>query len=239
MPRRRRSADMGDLVPHPVVLLHGCGGSADETYRKTGWIAQLVASGRAVLPLTLPGHEGGASHDPAAYADLAGSVLKMLPPRVDLVGFSLGGKLSIEIAARAPDRVGRLVVGGVGDNIFAPERSGEASAVALERGIDDQTPPAIVGFYRYCEGGGADLPAIAAVLRRAANPVIDAERLKRIVAPTLLVVGDADPIAFPVAGLAAAVPIARTVVLPGVDHLSLPANLDFQRVAFDFLAGAN
>ncbi len=229
---------MPDETTRPVVLLHGCGGSAAETYRKTGWIDTLTSSGRLVLPITLPGHARGASRDPADYADLAGTVLDGLPPRFDVVGFSLGGKLALEIAARAPARVGRAVVGGVGDNIFAPERSGEASAVALEDGINDGTPPAIVGFYRYCEASGADLPAIAAVLRREANPVVDPERLQRVTAAILLVVGDADPIAFPLDKLAAALPTAVTAILPDIDHLALPENHDFQRRALDFLAAS-
>ncbi len=219
----------------PVALLHGCGGSAIETYGKTGWVEQLTASGRSALPVTLPGHGGDASHDPADYGDLAGAVLAALPHRFDAVGFSLGGKLLLEIAARAPERIGRLVIGGVGDNIFAPEKSGEASAAALENGIDDNTPAALVDFYRYCEAGGADLRAVAAILRRAPNPIFNRDRLTRVAAPVLLVIGDADPIAMPATALTAALSKAESVILPGIDHLALPANSDFRRHAIGFL----
>ncbi len=220
----------------PVALLHGCGGSAASTYMETGWIEHLAAVGRTALPITLPGHGDGASRDPDNYGDLAGTVLATLPERFDAVGFSLGGKLLLEIAARAPERIGRLVVGGVGDNVFAPERSGEASAAALEAGIDDSAPPALASFYRYCEAGGGDLRAIAAVLRRAPNPVLDRHRLNTIVTPVLLVVGDADPIAMPAAGLIAALPAVQALILPGVDHLLLPANPDFRTHAVSFLS---
>ncbi|WP_169799548.1 alpha/beta fold hydrolase [Novosphingobium lentum] len=219
----------------PIVLLHGCGGSAAETYVRTGWVERLAASGRTVVPVTLPGHGVGASHDPAAYADLAGAVLADLPPQFDGIGFSLGGKLLLEVAARAPDRVGRLVIGGVGDNAFAPEKSGEASAAALADGIGPNSPPPLRSFYASCIASGVDLLAIAAILRRSPNPVLDADRLSRVTAPVLLVNGDADPIATPAGALMAALAQVQPVTLPGIDHLSLPANADFLRHALAFL----
>ncbi|MES2787946.1 MAG: alpha/beta fold hydrolase [Pseudomonadota bacterium] len=217
------------------MLLHGCGGSAAETYVRTGWVEQLAATGRTVLPVTLPGHGVGALHDPAAYADLAGAVLADLPPQFDGIGFSLGGKLLLEIAARAPDRVGRLVIGGVGDNAFAPEKSGEASAAALVTGVGLESPPPLQSFYASCIASGVDLLAIAAILRRSPNPVLDTERISRVTAPVLLVNGEADPIANPDSALTAALPKVQPVTLPGVDHLSLPANADFLRHALAFL----
>ncbi len=239
MPRPRWSAaDVARRTDLPIVMLHGCGGSAEATFLLTGWVEALIAAGRSILPITLPGHDADASHDPADYSDLAGAVLARLPRQFDAVGFSLGGKLLLEIAARAPERVGRLVIGGVGDNLFAPERSAEASAAALENGIDPSTPQAIAGFYGYCAASGANLRSIAAVLRRPPNPVFDPERLGGIAAPVLLVIGDADPIAMPAGNLSAALPNAETVILPGVDHLSLPANPEFVRNALAFLEEA-
>lgn len=236
MPLRLRSTtDMAMSAELPIVLLHGCGGSADETYVRTGWVELLKTNGLNVMPITLPGHGVGASRDPDAYADLAGTVLAALPPRFDGIGFSLGGKLLLEIAARAPERVGRLIVGGVGDNIFAPEKSGEASAAALAGGIGENSPPALKSFHAYCLASGVDLLAIAAVLRRSPNPVIDTVRLSRVTAPVLLVNGDADPIAMPAGVLASALLHVQPVLLPDVDHLSLPASADFLRHALAFL----
>jgi pimeloyl-ACP methyl ester carboxylesterase len=141
----------------------------------------------------------------------------------------------LEIAARAPERVRRLVIAGVGDNVFAPERTGEASAAVLESGIDEHTPRPLAAFYRYCLIGGAPLPAIAAVLRRPPNPVIDDTRLGRIGASILLVIGDADSIANPAVRLLRALPNATVVTLPGVHHLDLPAQSAFLRTAITFL----
>src|SRR5690606_18912138 len=93
------------------------------------------------------GHgRAGPSHDPVAYADLGGTLQAGLPPTFDLVGFSLGAKLALDIAVRFPARVRRMVLGGIGDNAFAPETIGDAAARALEHGPDDATPPAVQAF---------------------------------------------------------------------------------------------
>ncbi len=179
----------------PVVLLHGCGGTAWATFETTGFSDALKSAGRTVLTPDLPGHgPGPRSHDPADYADLAGAMLEALPPgRFDAVGYSLGGKLLLEIAIRAPGRIGRLVLGGVGDNVFAPEVVAEAAAVALERGPQPDTPPPVLAFLKTWDPERNDPLAIAAVLRRPANPVFTEAGLGTVAGPVLLVNGDRDP----------------------------------------------
>ena len=108
-----------------IVLLHGCSGSVRGTFESTGWLAAIESRGRMAIAPDLPGHgRGPVSHDPADYDDLAAIIVPILPAGVfDLVGFSLGGKLALDIALRYPARVRRMVLGGVGDNVFAPEAS--------------------------------------------------------------------------------------------------------------------
>ena len=58
-----------------VNRMHGCGGSRESTFDSTGWLGALSNAGRTPLALHLPGHGArSASHDPASYADLAGSL---------------------------------------------------------------------------------------------------------------------------------------------------------------------
>ncbi len=222
----------------PVVLLHGCGGTARATFEATGMLAALLRVGRAPLVLDLPGHgPGDQAHDPQAYADLAGMIALSLPEGpIDAIGYSLGGKLLLELAIRTPGRFRRLVLGGVGDNVFAPETVAAAAASALEHGPTADTPLAVLAFLRTWEPGCNDALAIAAVLRRPPNPVFTQSRLAAVQAAVLLVNGDADPAAGASGLLRNALPDARLETLPGVDHFGLPGQAEFIAHAADFLA---
>ena len=223
------------MTPPPVVLLHGWGGTCDATW--TGWPAALAAMGRQAWRVDLPGHERGASHDPATYADLASMLDERLPDGpLDAVAFSLGGKLALAIAARRSGRFRRLVIGGVGDNLFAPEPAGEALATALVAGVAADAPAAIAALVDHARRGGADPRALAAVLRRPANPRLDAADLAAV-GEVLLINGDADTLALPDTRLRRALLGARAVHLPGVDHLALPASPEFRDLALAHLAG--
>jgi len=228
---------MTDCAAGPVVLLHGCGGSAVEAFVESGWVGSLATAGREACVLDLPGHGGaGCSHRPQDYADLAGSLAGLLPPgHFDIVGFSLGAKLALELLLRLPGRVGRAVLGGLGDNAFAPERVAPAVASLLEEGPTADTPPPVLAFLREWNPSRNDALAVAAVLRRPANPVFTPERLRHIAVPLLLVNGAEDPLGKQSDALVAALPGLRVLTLPGTAHFDLPRDPRFQRHAIDFL----
>jgi pimeloyl-ACP methyl ester carboxylesterase len=221
----------------PIVLLHGCGGSFTSTFETTGWVDAIGAAGRTAAAVHLPGHGTiPAPHEPAHYADLTGLLMKDLPPgSFDAVGFSLGAKLLLEIALRIPERVGRMVLGGVGDNVFAPEGIAEMAARALESGPTPETPPPVLAFLRTWEPERNDALAVAAILRRPPNPVFTPARLARVTHPVFIVNGSEDPVGRAAAGLIGSLPNASHTVLPGVGHFDLPAQPEFIRHAIGFL----
>ncbi len=225
----------------PIALVHGWGGSFDATYGSCGWREAAVANGRSVIELDLPGHGiASASRNPVDYCDLAAGLDQRLPKgKLDAVGFSLGGKLLIEIAIRHPSRFRRLVIGGVGDNIFAPENSGGVLAMVLENGVNAETPQAIAAVVAYSQMSKSDPFALAAVLRRPANPVITQVRLRRIAVDVLIVNGKADAIALPDINFLTALPRARVEQLPNTGHFSLPSAPAFRSLALDFLNEGN
>lgn len=221
----------------PIVLLHGWGGSFASTWAAHGWTDALEAAGRTPVVLDLPGHGGPAAHDPSAYADLAGLLAARLPEgqAIDLIGYSLGAKLALALAARHPHRVNRVVIGGIGDNLFAPEPHGEAVAQALEIGITPHTSPTVAALARYALASKGDPQAMAAVLRRPPNPSLTANHLTDI-GPILLVNGAADHIAGSDNRLRAALGRHEYLRLDDVDHLNLPAEPAFRRAALSFLS---
>jgi pimeloyl-ACP methyl ester carboxylesterase len=219
----------------PVLLLHGWGGSFKSTWARAGWQAALEARSRDVFEIDLPGHGRPASHDPADYVDLAGTLDSRLPKyELDVVAYSLGAKLALALASRSSGRFRRIALGGVGDNIFAPEPGSSALVDALMNGVDANTLPVIADLVRYAAAGGGELTALAAVLRRPPNPVVIERDLVRV-ENVLLVNGANDNIALPDTRLRRLLRTAAYLSLPGIDHLSLPSNLAFREAALDFL----
>ncbi|MER6670896.1 alpha/beta fold hydrolase, partial [Amycolatopsis japonica] len=94
----------------PVLLVHGFASDGHTDWITTGWPAALTAAGREVVIPDLPAH--GSSPAPAGSlgaaaitAELARLVADL--SEVDVVGYSLGARLSWELPAQAPVR--RLV----------------------------------------------------------------------------------------------------------------------------------
>jgi pimeloyl-ACP methyl ester carboxylesterase len=227
---------MADPAAPPVVLLHGCGSSPEQAFIRTGWLDAFAAAGRDALAPHLPGHgRGDLSHDPADYADLSAALLPRLPDGpLDLVGFSLGAKLALDIAVRWPQRVRRMVLGGIGDNAFAPETVGEAAASALEHGPGPATPPGVHAFLETWDPALNDPLSVAAVLRRPANPLLREDDIAAIRVPVSVINGEHDFVMSMGTRLFTALGSAP-LVLPDVGHFDLTEQPQFRDIAVRFL----
>lgn len=221
-------------MPHPPVLLvHGFASSFARNWQEPGWVDLLTESGREVIAVDLLGHgDAPKPHDPAAYADLESSVEAMLPPGrpVDAVGFSLGGALLLRVAARAPERFRRLVVAGVGANLF---RGGDAEPYARALTGEDEGGTVGRAFSVFARAPGNDAEALAACLRRPTRPFTAGE-LAGVRVPVLVVLGDLDW-AGPADPLLEALPDARLTSLRGADHFGTPKDVRFLDAALAFL----
>ncbi len=252
--------DSGPRDAPVVLMLHGFGASL---HTWDAW-AQGLSATRRVIRFDLPGN-GLSEPDPAGNYTDARSLQLVLAlmdqlgvARASVVGHSIGGRMAWTLAARHPERVERLVL--VAPDGFASPgfKYGRAAEV-----------PAVLGLMRYAmpkavlrmnlapayadprfltdelttryhdlmlAPGGRD-----AMLKRLEQTVLTDPRplLADIVAPTLLVWGEADAM-IPVANAQdylAAVKGSRLVSFPGVGHLpqeeaaqaSLGAAADFLR----------
>jgi pimeloyl-ACP methyl ester carboxylesterase len=228
----------------PILLLHGLGTSSERTWRDNGWIDLLGDTGRTVVALDLPGHgTAPKAHDPAAYDDFEADVARRLDDAVgdqvvDAVGFSLGARTLLHLAADRPDRFGRLVVAGVGANLF---RAGDESSGLADLIEGDTAPaePTAAYFHRTSRTDGNDPKALAAFLRRTGAPRLTDEALARIHSPVLIVLGDGD-FAGPAEPLADRLTSATVEVreLARTDHFATPKSFAFLDAALVFL-GAN
>jgi pimeloyl-ACP methyl ester carboxylesterase len=218
---------------NPVLLVHGFATSAARTWGETGMVDLLRDAGREVLAPDLLGHGDAAKpHDPAAYAGLAVE----LPPgvdQVDAVGFSLGAQVLLAMAAASPSRFGRLVVAGVGANVFSDDQaSGEAVARAIE-GAAAEGDVTALHFAQLAHAPGNDPAALAACMRRPRSALTPAG-LAAVTCPVLVVLGDRD-FAGPAGPLVEALPDARLQGLRGVDHFATPKDFGFIDATLRFL----
>jgi pimeloyl-ACP methyl ester carboxylesterase len=218
-----------------VLLLHGFATSAARTWGENGWLDVLADTGRTVLAPDLLGHGTAPKpHDPAAYTDLASVVAEGLPDTpIDGVGFSLGARTLLQLAVRRPEQFRRLVVAGVGANLFQPERS-SAIGQAL-RGDADPEDPVARYFAGLAAHPDADPEALVALSQAGGRP-FTADELSMVSCPTLVVLGDQD-FAGPADPLVDALPDARLVTLPRTDHFATPKAFKFMDAVLDFLDG--
>ncbi|MFM8974110.1 MAG: alpha/beta fold hydrolase [Actinomycetota bacterium] len=219
----------------PVVLVHGLGSSAEHGWRPAGWLDLIADAGRTVIAPDLLGHGSAPRpHEPDAYAELESELLSALPDAapIDAVGFSLGAQVLLRIAAREPHRFRRLVVIGVGANLFTERGRSRDLADAFAAGHE---PEDLTGrlFVRMAASAGNDPLALAAFLRHP-RPPFTVEELGGVTCPVLVVIGDRD-FAGPPDPLVAALPDARLALLPGVDHFRVTSEFACIDAVLDFL----
>lgn len=108
--------DWGGPDAEPILLLHSLSGIC----RDWDYVAASLSDRYRVIALDMPGF-GGSDRDPAGKyqpEDLAQAALALADAvglrSLTLVGHSLGGRAAIELAARNPERVRKLVLVDVG-----------------------------------------------------------------------------------------------------------------------------
>lgn len=224
----------------PIVLVHGFASDYRLNWVGTRWQETLTHAGFRVIGLDCRGHgRSDRPHDEAAYAVelMAQDVVRLLD-HVDVrtahyLGYSMGGRIGLELVLDNPDRIDRAVLGGVG----AVGAIGHAAAIAHALRIGEPTEdPVAQAFYSFASARPTnDLEALAACIV-GLRPEADPRRLGAIITPILVVVGDQDELAVGAPELIELIPSARLVTIPGRDHLSAVTAREFKRAALEFLA---
>jgi pimeloyl-ACP methyl ester carboxylesterase len=203
---------------HPLLLIHGGGSTIESNW---GRLIPALEGSRRLLAVELQGHgRTGPGDGPASFERSADGVAALLDELgagpIDVLGFSNGGQVAVQLAARHPRAVRRLIV---------------ASAPFRRDGMID-------GFWAGMAAGTyADLPAPyrEADLAVSGDPAhaermfhLDREQmltgfqdfpdslLASIAAPALVVAADQDVVRREhVVELASLIPGARLLIVPG------------------------
>jgi len=215
----------------PLVMLHGAYMTAGD------WgplLPGLVGRRRAIVP-ELQGHGRTADADrPITYEGMADDVAALLGSlgleEADVLGFSMGGGVAIQLAIRYPRVVRRLVV-------LSASYTSDGMQPGLHEMIPSITPEVFAGSpieeaYLEVAPNPEDFPKLVEKLRQLDMTPFDwgAENVRGVEAPTLLVVGDADAVTLEHAvsmfrllgggamGDLAGLPASQLAVLPGTTH---------------------
>lgn len=226
----------------PILLIHGFASNYRVNWQSTGWISALVAAGRRVIALDNRGHgESDKPHDRAAYGTpvMANDAIRLLDHlsigRADLMGYSMGARITAFAGLAHPGRVRCCILSGLGiglvKGVGAPEPIAEAllapspDSVSSERGRM---------FRLFADQTGSDRIALAACIS-ASRQTLSPEELSEMAVPVLVAVGTQDNIGGDAGALAALIPGAEAFAIAGRDHMKAVGDRSHKTAVLDFL----
>jgi pimeloyl-ACP methyl ester carboxylesterase len=226
----------------PIVLVHGFASNKEINWVNPGWVAELTGSGRRAIALDNRGHgESSKLYDPQAYhsATMAEDVRALLDhlgiARADVIGYSMGARITAFLALNHPNRVRSLILGGLGINLVEGVGLPEIVARGFEAAsLDEVSDPSAYTFRSFAEQTKSDLKALAACIR-GNRQVLSREQVAKIAAPVLVAVGTKDVVAGSPEALAALIPGARALAIPDRDHMLAVGDKVFKAGVLDFL----
>lgn len=228
----------------PVLLIHGFASNVRTNWVDTGWVKTLTGAGYRVIALDNRGHgESEKLYDEAVYGShlMAGDARRLLDhlglERADVMGYSMGARITAFLSIGAPERVRSAVFAGLGINMVRGVGGAGPIARALEAdSIDDVANATARTFRAFAESTHSDLKALAACIR-SARVKLTPEHLGQIRSPVLVAVGDADVIGGSAEDLAAIIPGAQAFVIAGRDHMKAVGDRSYKERVLQFLAG--
>jgi len=227
----------------PIVLVHGFASNRAVNWIEPSWTADLAAAGFRVTAIDNRGHgESGKLYEPADYATalMASDLLRVFDAlrieTADLMGYSMGARISLVFALSHPERLRSLVLSGFG----ARSSFGAQTTQAIADGLLAEDPttvadPTARSFRTFADRTRSDRRALAACIRGTRQP-LDVADLARLAVPTLVAVGSEDDVAGDPRPVADALPTAELFVIPRRDHMRAVGDRAHKAAVLDFLA---
>jgi pimeloyl-ACP methyl ester carboxylesterase len=229
----------------PLVLLHG----AYMTIDAMGPLLPGLAASRTVIAPEQQGHGRTADVErPITYEQMADDTAVLIQQlgieAADVLGFSMGGGIALQMAIRHPAAVRKLVVAS------ASYASDGMPAVAREM-FPTITPELFAGTpieadYKRTAPNPDDFPSLVEKLTRLDTTEFawPRQQIRDIAAPTLVVLGDSDGVVLEhavelfrlrgggVMGDLQGMPASQLAVLPGTSHFVPPGQGLLDRAAW-------
>ena len=227
----------------PILLVHGFASSKNVNWVYPTWVSELKKDGRRVIALDNRGHgDSGKLYDPKAYdipimaGDIAGLMDHLKIERADIMGYSLGSRMTAMLALNEPQRFRSAILGGIGIGLIEGGGPGESVAQALEApSLEDVTDPVGRTFRAFADQTRSDRRALAACLR-GSRRLMTKEEAADISVPVLIAVGTVDEIAGSAERLGKIIPGAEVLDIPNRDHMRAVGDKVYKAGVLDFLS---
>jgi pimeloyl-ACP methyl ester carboxylesterase len=219
----------------PLALFHGAMGTIDSCFAD---LLPALAATRQVVAVELQGHGHTADVDrPLSYRQMAADAAVLLDALgvgiADLVGYSMGGAVALELVMQHPGVVRRLVFAG--GTSYRPDGLYPEMLAEPEPAADDLTGSVWHQAYLRVAPDPSRWPVLVAKNRELDRTFAGwaDEDIRAVTAPALLIIGDSD-IVRPehtvkmfrllgggVVGDLAGLPASQLAILPGTTHVGL------------------
>ena len=227
----------------PIILVHGFASSKNVNWVYPTWVSELRKGGRRVIALDNRGHgESARLYDPARYSIpiMAGDVVALMDhldiESADMMGYSMGGRMTAWLGLNAPERLRSAILGGIGIGMIEGGGPGENVAQALEApSLDDVTDPVGRTFRAFADQTRSDRLALAACLR-GSRGLMTTEEAAHIKVPVLIAVGTTDEVAGSAHALGDIIPGSEVLDIPGRDHMRAVGDKVYKTGVLDFLS---
>ena len=214
----------------PLVLLHGGGSTIDTSF---GRVLPSFAKTRRVIAFEQQGHGHTADVDrPFSFeqtADDTAALLRYLKvERADFFGYSNGGSVALQLAIRHPELVRKLVVASA---MFRRDGLYPEFWESMRHATPESMPAELRDAYLRVAPHPEQLTTFhdKSVKRMLEFKDWRPEDIQSIVAPTMVMIGDADIVRPEHAvQMFRLLPHAQLAVLPGTDHMTLVKRADWQ-----------
>jgi pimeloyl-ACP methyl ester carboxylesterase len=224
------------------VLIHGFASNHAINWSNTLWTQTLARDGRRVVALDNRGHgQSQKLYDPAAYSLVAmgGDVISLMDhlgiASADVMGYSMGARITSLLAVNHPGRLRSAILGGLGMRLVTSDPNYLAIVAAMEApSLDALTDPTQKTFRAFAEQTKSDLAALAACMR-GTRELLTVEEAAALRVPVLVAAGTKDLLARDYRDLADLIPGAEVLEIPNRDHNLAVGDKVYKQGVLDFL----